>query len=132
MSEPSYDHILYDVADRTATITFNRPDVLNAVNLQMGGELRDGLVQREQRVEDRRQHGWRENVRGAQPATTVSRATPPRSGAPRAGPAVADAAFRYGRIFSPSGPSRLRSGFTRSSRETPIHITSGAITSTDE
>lgn len=32
--------ILYEVADRTATITFNRPDRLNAVSPQMAGELR--------------------------------------------------------------------------------------------
>ena len=37
----------------------------------------------------------------------------------------------YGRIFSPPMPVFL-SGLTRSSRETPIHITSGAMTSTDE
>ena len=38
----------------------------------------------------------------------------------------------YGRILSPATASRLRSGFTRSSRDTPSHMTSDAITSTDE
>ena len=37
----------------------------------------------------------------------------------------------YGRILPPSAAVRF-SGLTRSSRDTPIHITSGAITSTDE
>ena len=47
MSGTSYDTILYDVADRTATITFNRPDKLNAVNLAMEGELRDAYARAE-------------------------------------------------------------------------------------
>ena len=38
----------------------------------------------------------------------------------------------HGRIFSPAMPSRLRSGLTRSSRDTPSHITSDAMTSADE
>ena len=37
-----------------------------------------------------------------------------------------------GRIFSPDIASRLRSGLTRSSRETPSHMTSEAMTSADE
>ena len=37
-----------------------------------------------------------------------------------------------GRIFSPVTPTRLRSTFTRSSRDTPSHMTSDAITSADE
>ncbi|HVH06584.1 MAG TPA: enoyl-CoA hydratase/isomerase family protein [Myxococcota bacterium] len=36
----SYETILYDVRDRTATITFNRPDRLNAISPQMAEELR--------------------------------------------------------------------------------------------
>lgn len=45
---PDYETILYDVEDRVATITFNRPDKLNAVNATMGDELRDAY----QRAED--------------------------------------------------------------------------------
>jgi enoyl-CoA hydratase/carnithine racemase len=45
---PDYETILYDVGDRVATITFNRPDKLNAVNAIMGHELRDAY----QRAED--------------------------------------------------------------------------------
>ena len=36
----SYETILYDVSDRIATITFNRPDRLNAISPQMAHELR--------------------------------------------------------------------------------------------
>lgn len=36
----SYETILYDVSDRIATITFNRPEQLNAISPQMAHELR--------------------------------------------------------------------------------------------
>ena len=36
----SYETILYEVSDRIATITFNRPDRLNAISPQMAHELR--------------------------------------------------------------------------------------------
>jgi len=37
-----YAQILYDVADGVATVTVNRPDRMNAMTLQMGGEVRNG------------------------------------------------------------------------------------------
>jgi enoyl-CoA hydratase/carnithine racemase len=40
----SYDTILYEVEDRIATITFNRPDRLNAINQQMITELNDAYA----------------------------------------------------------------------------------------
>src|SRR3954465_11111372 len=43
----TYETILYSVEDRTAVITFNRPDRLNAVNLTMGTELRDAYARAE-------------------------------------------------------------------------------------
>jgi enoyl-CoA hydratase/carnithine racemase len=43
----TYTTILYEVSDRIATITFNRPDRLNAVDLRMGDELRDAYQQAE-------------------------------------------------------------------------------------
>ena len=43
----NYETILYEVADRTATITFNRPERLNAVNLQMIKELNDAYARAE-------------------------------------------------------------------------------------
>ena len=36
----TYETILYEVADRTATITFNRPEQLNAISPAMETELR--------------------------------------------------------------------------------------------
>jgi enoyl-CoA hydratase/carnithine racemase len=43
----SYETILYEVADRTAVITFNRPERLNAVNELMISELNDAYAQAE-------------------------------------------------------------------------------------
>jgi enoyl-CoA hydratase/carnithine racemase len=42
-----YETILYEVDDRVATITFNRPDKLNAVSPQMARELRDAFERAE-------------------------------------------------------------------------------------
>ena len=43
----SYETILYEVSDRTALITFNRPERLNAVNQQMIAELNDAYTRAE-------------------------------------------------------------------------------------
>jgi enoyl-CoA hydratase/carnithine racemase len=43
----AYETITYEIEDRTATITFNRPDRLNAVNLQMIRELNDAYARAE-------------------------------------------------------------------------------------
>ncbi|MDA8044295.1 MAG: enoyl-CoA hydratase/isomerase family protein [Actinomycetota bacterium] len=43
----SYETIVYEVDDRIATITFNRPERLNAVNHQMSMELRDAYLRAE-------------------------------------------------------------------------------------
>src|SRR5262245_59447550 len=40
----SYDHILYEVADKTAIITMNRPEALNALSPKMIQELRDAYA----------------------------------------------------------------------------------------
>ena len=39
----SYETVLYEVEDRVATITLNRPEVLNAVSKLMQQELSKGL-----------------------------------------------------------------------------------------
>jgi enoyl-CoA hydratase/carnithine racemase len=44
----NFETILYEVEDRIATITFNRPDRLNAVNLQMINELNDAYTRAEE------------------------------------------------------------------------------------
>jgi enoyl-CoA hydratase/carnithine racemase len=40
----TFETILYEVADRVATITFNRPDQLNAINPLMARELREAYA----------------------------------------------------------------------------------------
>jgi enoyl-CoA hydratase/carnithine racemase len=47
MMSPAYETILYEVDDHIATITFNRPDKLNAVTPLMGHELRDAFQRAE-------------------------------------------------------------------------------------
>jgi enoyl-CoA hydratase/carnithine racemase len=47
----SYQSVRYEVADRTALITFNRPERLNAVNLQMIQELDDAYARAEADVD---------------------------------------------------------------------------------
>ena len=41
----SYQHILYETSQGVATITLNRPDVLNSFNRAMAAELRQALAQ---------------------------------------------------------------------------------------
>ncbi|MFA0812218.1 crotonase/enoyl-CoA hydratase family protein [Microbulbifer epialgicus] len=41
--EHSFSSILYEVDDRVATITLNRPERLNAINTRLPGELRDAI-----------------------------------------------------------------------------------------
>jgi enoyl-CoA hydratase/carnithine racemase len=43
----TYSTIVYEVSDRIATITFNRPDRLNAVSMAMAAELRDAYARAE-------------------------------------------------------------------------------------
>ena len=43
----AYETITYVVADRVATVTFDRPDRLNAINLTMERELRDAYARAE-------------------------------------------------------------------------------------
>ncbi len=44
---PSYEQILYDVADGVATVTLNRPDKLNAWTGQMEKEVQAAMAQAE-------------------------------------------------------------------------------------
>lgn len=44
---PNYETILYEVQGRTATIIFNRPDRLNAINHQMTEEIHDAFLRAE-------------------------------------------------------------------------------------
>jgi enoyl-CoA hydratase/carnithine racemase len=39
----SYEHILFSIDDGVATITLNRPEVLNAFSSQMGNEVQDAF-----------------------------------------------------------------------------------------
>ncbi|MGD0627118.1 MAG: enoyl-CoA hydratase/isomerase family protein [Thermodesulfobacteriota bacterium] len=43
MGDKSYECILYEKKDGIATITFNRPKALNAINIEMAEELKDAL-----------------------------------------------------------------------------------------
>jgi enoyl-CoA hydratase/carnithine racemase len=43
----TYETILYEVDDRTAVITFNRPEKLNAISRKMEAELRDAYARAE-------------------------------------------------------------------------------------
>lgn len=46
-ADPTYETILYEQIDRTAVITFNRPDRLNAINRRMSEELRYAFARAE-------------------------------------------------------------------------------------
>ncbi len=41
-----YQTILFSVADDVATVTLNRPDVMNALNAQMRAEILDAWMRR--------------------------------------------------------------------------------------
>ena len=44
MAEQTYQTILYDKKDKIATITLNRPEIMNSINRQMAEELLDALA----------------------------------------------------------------------------------------
>ena len=43
VADPAYETILYDVTDRVATITLNRPEVHNALSFQLRTEIVDAF-----------------------------------------------------------------------------------------
>jgi enoyl-CoA hydratase/carnithine racemase len=45
MSTPTYETVLYDVADGIATVTLNRPEHLNAWTSRLGAELGDAMAE---------------------------------------------------------------------------------------
>src|SRR5690606_7740878 len=47
MTAPTYDTILYERREHIATIVFNRPERLNAINAQMAREIRDAVERAE-------------------------------------------------------------------------------------
>ena len=49
----SWDHFRFEVADGVATVTFNRPDKLNALTFDVYADLRDLLSELEQREDTR-------------------------------------------------------------------------------
>jgi enoyl-CoA hydratase/carnithine racemase len=40
----TYEQVIYEVRDRVAVVTLNRPDKLNAMTAQMGAELGDAMA----------------------------------------------------------------------------------------
>src|SRR5215813_6237224 len=44
-STMGYEHILYEVKDRIATVTLNRPDKLNAWTTTMGHEVKQAMME---------------------------------------------------------------------------------------
>ena len=43
MALPNYETVVYEKSESIATITLNRPEVLNAVNEQLGSEPQDAV-----------------------------------------------------------------------------------------
>jgi len=44
MEDKRYENIIYDKSEKIAVITLNRPDKLNAINMEMAMELKDALL----------------------------------------------------------------------------------------